>query len=85
MIFWANKGEDDMRRYLFSDFDGIKVNDPVIYGNALVGVIREVNANTSTNFGAIVSIIIKDTTTVITLCRICTASEERLWLTVSTS
>lgn len=30
--------------------DGVKVNDPVIYGNALVGIIREVNENTSTVF-----------------------------------
>lgn len=38
--FTINKGSSD----------GIKVNDPVIYGNALVGVIREVNENTSTVF-----------------------------------
>lgn len=30
--------------------DGVSVNDPVIYGNALVGVVREVNENTSTVF-----------------------------------
>ncbi len=38
--FTINKGSSD----------GVNVNDPVIYGNALVGVIREVNENTSTVF-----------------------------------
>lgn len=38
--FTVNKGSSD----------GVKVNDPVIYGNALVGVIRETNENTSTVF-----------------------------------
>ncbi len=38
--FTINKGSSD----------GVKVNDPVIYGNALVGAVREVNENTSTVF-----------------------------------